>query len=303
MSSLATRARNHYRAQKKVALAGVRAVRRAAVTAKTPDEAKTTITVALATYQLAAALNGARAMANELGRDVETPPMEYVGTTGLGYPIAEPIDTIVDRLTSDLDGQWQRLHEQMLTSLSLMAASEIISSGVDASAVSVFAGGARYVRVLTPPSCKRCTILAGRVYRSSEAFDRHPGCDCEHWPVGSEREALESGLLVDPMEAFERGQVTGLSLSDSRAIRDGADIYKVVNATRAAARAPAGVTNAVTVEIFGRTVKATLDGTTARSAWRRAHPNLPVRLRPQSIYEHAQDHDDALRLLRLYGYL
>lgn len=31
-----------------------------------------------------------------------------------------------------------------------------------------------YVRVLTPPSCSRCAILAGRWYRKSAGFARHP---------------------------------------------------------------------------------------------------------------------------------
>ena len=63
------------------------------------------------------------------------------------------------------------------------------------------------------------------------------------------------------------------------------------------------MTDAITAELFGRTVNATLAGTTARSEWRRKNPGLPIRLRPQSIYAHAKDRDDALRLLRLYGYL
>lgn len=33
-----------------------------------------------------------------------------------------------------------------------------------------------YVRVLTPPSCSRCAILAGRYYRSDKPFLRHPRC-------------------------------------------------------------------------------------------------------------------------------
>lgn len=34
-------------------------------------------------------------------------------------------------------------------------------------------------RVIIPPSCSRCSALAGRMYRGeSVAFRRHPGCDC-----------------------------------------------------------------------------------------------------------------------------
>lgn len=33
-----------------------------------------------------------------------------------------------------------------------------------------------YVRMLTPPSCSRCAVLAGRRYSSGTAFQRHPRC-------------------------------------------------------------------------------------------------------------------------------
>jgi hypothetical protein len=119
------------------------------------------------------------------------------------------------------------------------------------------------------------------------------------------------------MKAFDRGEIGGyrvmpdgshqfessLSQADTQAIRDGADITAVVNAKRGGGRRPKGMTNTINADIFGRTVKATLEGTTKRGDWRRKHPDLPIRLRPESIYEHAKDRADVLRLLRLYGYL
>ena len=39
------------------------------------------------------------------------------------------------------------------------------------------------------------------------------------------------------------------------------------------------------------------DVTQLMQEWRRKNPGLPIRLRPQSIYEHAKDRDDAIRLL------
>lgn len=619
-TSVSSRARNHYRNQQKVAIAGVRAVRQAVLAAKTPDDATTATTTTLATYQLAAAVNGARTMASEAGRGIVTAPAQYAGTTQLGYPIEMAIETIIDRLTEDLDGELERLTVEMLGSLDLFVQSEVIASGVDASSVEIVAepDWTNYVRVLVLPSCKRCVGLAGRIYRDLDGFARHPkcfpagtvvsgpgargatrrwyegelvvirtaggkelsatanhpvltdkgwvpvhllaegshvvsrargdrsgsllvphhdqmpariedlwrsdgmsslgrvpvaaedfhgdglgsshvdvvladgflrdreqiafleeareeqlavrtevaaallgsssrqelfgrhglsplrslgggnlrgaglrhefagsqqtrlsrmsdsypgleqmaahgstryavalgdrefgfpgfvlsdehgnvqnafttrwdapavpfssesapsyaavghdlrhrmagqveldrvvevsrigfrghvynltssegwydaegiivsNCDCQHWPVKSWAAAERAGLVTDPMTAFERGQVTGLSEADARAISDGADFNAVANTTRGGGRRPPGMTNAVTAEIFGRTVKATLEGTTKRSEWRRKHPNLPIRLRPESIYEHAKDRDDALRLLRLYGYL
>ena len=49
--------------------------------------------------------------------------------------------------------------------------------------------------------------------------------------------------------------------------------------------------------------KATTEGTTKRAAWRKANPTRLVRLRPESIYAFAKDREDAIRLLRVYGYL
>ncbi|HLU81895.1 MAG TPA: hypothetical protein VKZ43_00710, partial [Trueperaceae bacterium] len=43
-----------------------------------------------------------------------------------------------------------------------------------------------YDRMLNPPSCSRCVILAGKVYARNAGFDRHPMCDCVHVPTDSD---------------------------------------------------------------------------------------------------------------------
>lgn len=318
-TSTLTRARSHYRNQQKIALAGVRAVRGAVRSAQTPAAASSAATSTLAAYQLASATNGARAMAAEAGRGLLSVPQAFAGTTQLGWPIETPVETIVDRLADEFDKEVDRMAADLLASLDLFVQAEIIAAGADAASVEIVAGEewTNYVRVLDLPSCDRCVILAGRIYRDLDGFARHPRCDCQHWPVESWAEAEAAGLVTDPMVAFEKGQIGGyrtrpdgstrfessLSRADEQAIRDGADIQEIVNAKRGGGRRPKGMTNAITVEIFGRTVKATTEGTTRRAAWRKAHPDLPIRLRPESIYEHAKDRADAIRLLRLYGYI
>lgn len=84
-----------------------------------------------------------------------------------------------------------------------------------------------HVRHLQLPSCSRCAVLAGRVYRHSTGFKRHPGCDCTMVPT-----ALDSGLTYDPQELAEQGLVTGLSRADRAALADGADFNQVANARR-----------------------------------------------------------------------
>ena len=43
-----------------------------------------------------------------------------------------------------------------------------------------------YDRMLNPPSCSRCIVLAGKTYRNNAGFLRHPQCDCVHVPTDSD---------------------------------------------------------------------------------------------------------------------
>lgn len=81
-----------------------------------------------------------------------------------------------------------------------------------------------HVRFVTPPCCSRCAVLAGRAYRWSTGFQRHPGCDCSMIPT-----TVASPLRQDPGELVRAGQVRGLSKADTKALRDGADLGQVVN--------------------------------------------------------------------------
>lgn len=82
-----------------------------------------------------------------------------------------------------------------------------------------------HVRFVNLPCCSRCAILAGRVYRYSDGFLRHPGCDCTMIPT-----TVASPLKQDPAALVEDGQVTGLSKSDMKALDAGADLNRIVNA-------------------------------------------------------------------------
>jgi hypothetical protein len=88
-----------------------------------------------------------------------------------------------------------------------------------------------WVRMLNPPSCKFCVLLAGKFYRWNQGFQAAPGCDCRHIPSNGVR---AGDLTVDPYAYFHsldpRRSRTGLfGKADAQAIRDGADIYRVVN--------------------------------------------------------------------------
>ncbi|WP_371031262.1 hypothetical protein [Pseudoclavibacter sp. JSM 162008] len=134
-----------------------------------------------------------------------------------------------------------------------------------------------YVRMLNLPSCKDCIILAGRWYRWNQGFQRHGGCDCEHIPA---RESMTE-LRTDPYEAFnsltkaEQDKIFGKA--DAQAIRDGADIYRVVNVRNR------GLSD-------GRSHQARRYGT-------------PTRMTVDDINKVATSREDAIRMLTQEGYI
>lgn len=129
-----------------------------------------------------------------------------------------------------------------------------------------------HVRMLNPPSCARCAVLAGRVYRYSTGFLRHPSDDCVMIPTT----LANRDLVQDPVDLMRRGLVTGLSKADQQAITDGADFGQVVNVRLR----KAGLTES------------------GRVLTRRG------RLSPEAIYRQAgDDRERALTLLQQAGYL
>lgn len=128
-----------------------------------------------------------------------------------------------------------------------------------------------WVRQLTPPSCYRCIPLAGRVYRYSDGFLRHPGDDCVTIAV---REG-DATYTIDPVDMLRRGEVTGLSKADAQAVLDGADFNQVANVrSKRAGLSEAG-------QVLARGGRPT----------------------PAGIYRMASNREDALALLERYRYL
>lgn len=292
-------ARSHHARQAGIAAAAAQVIRRMFRRRRPWGEILPTI----ASYQLASATAATQTMTAWSGATQSlVNPQAFAGVSSAGFPISEPlvatIDAIVPAPAEALPAPWWDEVDVagMLASIEQLIESEIQDAGRSAAGAVLAATPEwqNYVRLLVPPSCKRCVVLAGRIYRDLEGFERHPKCDCVHVPVESWEEAHDAGLVSSPMDAFEQGKIRDLTEAEKQAIADGADIYKVINSS-------SGI---YTADIFGRRMKATTYGTTKRSAWRKANPSRPVRLRPESIYKIAAgDRAEALRLLRLYGYL
>jgi hypothetical protein len=140
-----------------------------------------------------------------------------------------------------------------------------------------------YVRLVVGATCSRCIILAGRWYPWSAGFERHPNCDCVHIPAAK---ADAAGFVQSPEAIYatltpaERS-AAGWSRAEQQAIADGANISAVTNVHRG------GVYTA-----GGR--KFTREGGSRRRP----------RITPEQIYvEAAGDRGEAIRLLRLHGFI
>lgn len=132
---------------------------------------------------------------------------------------------------------------------------EVVQAGTSAATarIGVTPTVTGYTRVLTPPSCDRCILLAGKHFAHNAGFARHPRCDCTHQPytVGNRPE------VVSPEDAFaalsEAEQDAVFTRASAEAIRAGADMGRVVNARQSTyiptgRRTPRGTPTRRTVE-------------------------------------------------------
>ncbi|MDT0270265.1 hypothetical protein RM844_28740 [Streptomyces sp. DSM 44915] len=162
-----------------------------------------------------------------------------------------------------------------------------------------------YIRVVEGGACDRCLILAGREYGISTGFLRHPRCQCGMEPRTREHRpaAQDPRAVFDRMTPQQQASRFGRDAAD--AIRHGADIAQVVNARRgmsAAGTTPEGTTRrgGWFRQEFQRLKDAGIVPATQTSRGYR----LPTqRLTPAEIYRRATTREQAVALLRQYGYL
>lgn len=261
------------------------------------------VLAAFATAQFRSAANSVHRTASWGDSRVRSNPRQFAGVTSLGFELQEPIIATIDRVVpapaEALPAPWWDEAGRFVDEAMQLLESEIQDAGRSAAQAEMIGQGwQNYVRVLVPPSCKRCVVLAGRIYRDLDGFERHPKCDCQNVPAEGWEQAHDAGLVSSPGEAFAKGHIRDLTAGERRAIEDGADPVGVINSS-------SGI---YVAGIHGRRVKATTYGTTKRAAWRRANPSKPVRLRPEAIYrlvdrEYGGSQAEARRLLKVYGYL
>lgn len=245
--------------------------------------------------------------------------LAFAGTAADGRPLKslfyEPV----------LDTKWrvqqvgQSAVESLLGGLEKLlraAATEVADAGRTAAGASI-AGNRTingYVRVVNPPACSRCIILAGTEYGWNRGFQRHPRCDCVHMPtklVARGRHhpgAFHSQRYFNLLSHAEQNRI--FTAAGAQAVRDGASLSSVVNARR----------GMYTADSYGRAVRATRESTTRRGQWFRAERQRAIerglvprsgrgfrltspRLLPEEIYRLADSRSEAIAMLRRFGYL
>jgi hypothetical protein len=199
----------------------------------------------------------------------------FVGWTREGLPVDEVLHASVRVAKQAIASGASPAGAAVIGGRSLDRVVTSVIADADRQAVQVTLTPTRvggYVRMVRAGACRRCIVLAGRWYAWNEGFERHPNCNCRHIPASEDRAGDWS---TDPYEMFhsmspeEQERVFGRS--EARAIRDGADIFRVVNTERRGLPGP------------------------------RAH-NAP-RLTVDEIYRTAGTRSNAVRMLTEQGYI
>ena len=278
------------------------------------DSVSPALVAAVSKLQLDAATRGAGYGGNTLADQglYEAPeawvdPSSLAGVSSRGAPLGAALYSAIPH-TKDLiaGGMPERVAlARGREVLQMSAATQVADAGRTAAGLDTFARPkVGYVRMLNPPSCSRCAVLAGRFYRNNEGFQRHPRCDCVHVPTTRTEAASSEGLVHDPYAYFESlpeaAQDKTFGKAQAQAIRDGADLFQVVNARRGMSYA--GVSSDGSRR--GQKVASdfTREGTTRRALWGGANPK-GKRLTPDAIYAQGLPREATLDLLAKHGYL
>lgn len=121
-------------------------------------------------------------------------------------------------------------------------------------------------------------------------------CDCTRTPTTLDR-------LGDTATDIGPDDITGLSMEQREAIRDGADIAQVINSDRGRSRDGLTTTEGTTRRGFGYHALGKDPRNDVRIKGERNFRTTRARLTPDGIYAIAKDREEAITLLRQHGYI
>ncbi|CAB0582950.1 hypothetical protein CIP107536_00218 [Corynebacterium diphtheriae] len=246
-------------------------------------------------------------------------PDAFAGITGSGQPIMGLAYAQGLRITEAIDNGATEVERAKLWKYSgqvlQMATQTAISDASRTAKLTNLIARPRttWVRIVRPPCCARCAILAGKRGGAGLGFQRHPGCDCDAIPISEETSDMHKLWIFDVDKYFaqlsEKDQNKIFTIAGAQAIRDGADPSQVINARRGMK---------VAADRFGTRTVMTSEGTTKRgwaSMYLRQQYDAKMlkqgrymrtdrpRLMPEEIYKIAGgDRDIAVSLLHKNGF-
>lgn len=242
--------------------------------------------------------------------EVDANTSALVGLTGAGYPISESLSAATIRAKEAVTSgattpQALAAAGSWLAQSSMTILADTMRS---ADGLSRYSRNVGYVRMVHGGACGRCVVQAGKWFRTNAGFLRHPRCRCTHIPAS---EDVGGSWQTNPDEYFhslnteQQIKLMG-GKANAQAVLDGADINQVVNAYRKSSGMQFAQASPVKVR---NGIKYTTEGTTRRGvaaqqqAGLRRNGPLQMRVMPESIYRTATSREDALRQLKLYGWI
>ena len=231
-------------------------------------------------------------------------------------PDGRRLDTLLYSSVVHARNTYAKVEDQLESGrkwLSMLAHTAVADAGRGATHAQLTATPhAGYLRMVNPPCCQRCAILAGKFFRWNTGFERHPRCDCTHVPTTGK---TPDGYVDD----VDLSQIHDLTDAQRKAIEDGADLNQVLNAYRrriqdresymstSEGTTRRGWSSYVQREIAKQ--RAEIAQETVVSVGKRGaveHYNVrrtSRRLTPEAIYRTTRSREEAVRLLALNGYM
>jgi hypothetical protein len=234
-------------------------------------------------------------------------PSAFAGVSSRGFPLEAALYSAAPHVKGLIAGGMDTAVAMRSgsTFIQAVAQTQVSDAARGAAGVDTFARpNVGYVRMLNPPSCSRCSVLAGRFYKHNAGFLRHPRCDCVHVQTTAAKAANDEGLFHDPYAYFESlsaaEQDRLYTKAGAQAIRDGSDLFQVVNSRRGMSYA--GESKDGTRRGQRAVSDFTREGTGRRGNFRSLNGGKQ-RLTPEAIYAQGLPREVTLDQLRRNGYL
>ena len=306
-------AESHYRSQQRLGVAALAAVAREWQSIGTDFDSGWSrigprIVALVAAAQLGAARDGEAYVGDALDEQgisvrsvAAVGPAATVGAYSLdGLTVGSLDDLLYGAVVRARTGAADSLGDRLALGrsfLEVVVPSQVADAGRAATAASISARPKTgWTRMVNPPCCQRCAVLAGKLFRHNAGFARHPRCDCRHIPT-AESDWRAVGIFIGPED------VKDLTRDQRRAISDGADMNQVINAHRAGARSADGMTTLEGRSVRGVAGRRLAPGGVEKVAGDRYRRASTARLTPAGIYERAKTREESIALLREHGYL